>query len=430
MTRLWTASPAGTLRLYVDGDPTPALEAPMDALLSGAVAPFTPPFGEVTSLGYTLYFPLPFRSRCVITLDSITSVDPFSGRPVERLFYQVGYRRYSDGVRGRVRSYSGAELARAAPALARVAAALRTDQPAPVPGAAQARVAPLTPAALRPGQAVTTRVEAPPGGGAITELDVRTQERDPARLRGTILTVAFDGEETVRAPLVDFFGTGPALTPTASLPFTVTEDGTLGCRFVMPFGRSAAITIARAAGQGAAGDAVDVAGAVTVVPRAFTGAGRALFHARFRSPEALATRPLRDWHVATLVGRGRQVGTVLDVDNPPGVAWWGEGDEKLYVDGAAFPALFGTGTEDYFGFAWSSTAPFQHPYHALTRAPAPGEGFGGAYSMNRFLIADPVPFTSRLRFDLELWHWSDTTVRMAALLYWYAAPGATDDFPR
>ena len=57
------------------------------------------------------------------------------------------------------------------------------------------------------------------------------------------------------------------------------------------------------------------------------------------------------------------------MENPPGAAWWGEGDEKIYVDGEAFPSLFGTGTEDYFGYAWSTTETFAHAYHAQTRAP-------------------------------------------------------------
>lgn len=424
VTRIWTATPAGTLRVYIDDGAAPALEAPLGELLSGQVMPFESPFAQVTAMGFSLYFPLPFRSHCLITLDSITSMDPFSGRPVEKLYYQVGYRQYPDGARPRVRAYSSDELARAAPAVARVAAALRDDVPAPREG--MERVVTIPPAALRPGQEAVTRLDAPPGGGAITNLRFTTSERDPARLRGTVLSIAFDGVETVRAPLVDFFGTGPGWNPTASLPFTVAEDGTLSCRFVMPFGASAVVTVAREPGNDDA--PVAIAGAVTVWARPFQGDGQALFHARFRPPQSLATRPLRDWHVATLAGRGRQVGIVLDVDNPPGVAWWGEGDEKVTVDGAPFPDLFGTGTEDYFGFAWSSTATFAHPYHALTLAPPPGHGFSGAFSMNRFLIADPVPFRKSLRFDLELWHWSDTTVRLAAMLYWYAAPGGTDDF--
>jgi len=142
----------------------------------------------------------------------------------------------------------------------------------------------------------------------------------------------------------------------------------------------------------------------------------------------MRTRPIRDWHIATLEGMGQQVGTLLDVENPPGTSWWGEGDEKVYVDGEAFPSLFGTGTEDYFGFAWSTPETFAHAYHAQTRAP--GDGFGGLFSMNRFLVIDPVPFARSLRFDLEIWHWSDTAIAADALLYWYARPGARDDVPR
>lgn len=34
--------------------------------------------------------------------------------------------------------------------------------------------------------------------------------------------------------------------------------------------------------------------------------------------------------------------------------WWGEGDEKLFVDGEKFPSTFGTGSEDYVGYAWAA----------------------------------------------------------------------------
>ena len=142
--------------------------------------------------------------------------------------------------------------------------------------------------------------------------------------------------------------------------------------------------------------------------------------------QVVRTRPYRDWHVGTLEGRGHLVGTLLNVENGAGTAWWGEGDEKLYVDGGSFPAIFGTGTEDYFGYAWSSGEVFAHPYHAQTRAPA--NGFGGAFSMNRFHVPDPIPFERSLRFDFEIWHWTDTAIAIDATLYWYARPGGRDDF--
>ena len=93
VVRIWSANPTGTLRIYVDGDARPALEAPMAALLSGAVSPFVAPFGQITARGYSLYFPIPYRSHCVVTVDSIVSPDPFNGRPTAKLYYQIGYPR-------------------------------------------------------------------------------------------------------------------------------------------------------------------------------------------------------------------------------------------------------------------------------------------------------------------------------------------------
>jgi len=245
-----------------------------------------------------------------------------------------------------------------------------------------------------------------------------TAERNPERLAATTLSIAFDGEETVRAPLVAFFGTSPGWTAYTSLPMTVAADGTLICRFVMPFARRAVVTIA------GDGPPVTLSGSAVVDARPF-GPDALLFHAGWRPRVLLATRPFRDWHVGTIQGRGHQVGTLLDVENPPSAAWWGEGDEKIYVDGETFPSLFGTGTEDYFGYAWSTPDRFAHAYHAQTEAPA--HAFAGRFTMNRFHVLDPIPFTRKLQFDFEIWHWANTNLTAEAMLYWYARPGGSND---
>ena len=52
-------------------------------------------------------------------------------------------------------------------------------------------------------------------------------------------------------------------------------------------------------------------------------------------------------------GQGQYIGTYV------GIAaleryWWGEGEMKFYLDGEVeYPTICGTGTEDYFGGAWS-----------------------------------------------------------------------------
>ena len=62
-------------------------------------------------------------------------------------------------------------------------------------------------------------------------------------------------------------------------------------------------------------------------------------------------------------GKGVYVGDTLTIFNGTD-AWWGEGDEKIFVDNEAFPSHVGTGTEDYYGYAWCRPEYFQSPFHA------------------------------------------------------------------
>jgi hypothetical protein len=123
-------------------------------------------------------------------------------------------------------------------------------------------------------------------------------------------------------------------------------------------------------------------------------------------------------------GRGVYGGDVLGIQNPT-ETWGGEGDEKIYVDGESVPSFFGTGTEDYYGYAWSTGELFFRALHAQTRAGGPG--FSGTFSVNRFRTLDAIPFAKSLRFDMELWHWGETRVTWSAMIYYYARPGAEDD---
>jgi len=149
------------------------------------------------------------------------------------------------------------------------------------------------------------------------------------------------------------------------------------------------------------------------------------FHAKWRT-EKMKTRPFRDWNYCDLKGQGVYVGNMLSILNPV-TAWWGEGDEKIYVEGEKFPSHFGTGTEDYYGYAWSDPRPFQHAYHNQTRCDGPETK--GWNSLNRFHVLDAIPFTRSLKFDMEVWHWiPNIEVTCATTNYWYARPGSTDNF--
>lgn len=408
LVRLWSATPTGTLRIYLDGDSTPVIEDRLEDLLSGK-ATIPRPFAYLAARGYNAYFPIPFRNGCKVTVDELVAADPFQDGPLERFYYQINYRTYQSDVASRIRTFRKCDLERALPELSRVAAVL-TDgtlayQPSP-----QRRVERLKHLG---DDTHSAAVES--DGGVVRELVLHVRNADEALLRRARLSISFDNRVTVTAPLGDFFGTGPGLSPYSSLPFTVGDDGTLICRWPMPFRRRASVLIEKIP---------NVEGELLVEP--FSWSDQSLyFFARWRPEAKVRTHPPRDLHLLDLEGQGVYVGNVFNIANTPGSRWWGEGDEKVYVDRETFPSFFGTGTEDYYGYAWSTPERFVRALHAQTRADGPG--FDGRFSMNRFHTLDKVPFTTALRFDLELWHWDDTEVTWDSMVYFYARPNLTED---
>jgi hypothetical protein len=399
ITRIWSATPEGTVRIYLDHATTPTLEAPITDLLSGQIDPFLPPFAGATAAGGNLEFPIPFQKHAKVTWDANDG------------YYQVTYRLYDDP-----------------------AAVVRTFDPASFDTSrldlARTRLlAPVLPAgSIVNSQAVLTAavpelaIEASASGEEIIALQVNPTATDSSSLRGSVLSLRFDGKETVRAPLGDFFGAGPGLLPHATLPLEVSPGGQLTTRFVMPFARSAVIRIDAAPGFEATVTAFHR-------PAVFDG-GTFYFHAHWLARGPMLARPYRDILLADLAGEGSYVGTFLAVGNSS-TAWWGEGDEKVWVDDDRFPSLFGTGTEDYFGQANATADLYSHPYRSQTLAA--NNEFGdakGLFSDLRVHVLDPIRFSTLLKFNLELWHWDDTgKVTFDNLSYFYLAPGATDNSP-
>ncbi len=118
------------------------------------------------------------------------------------------------------------------------------------------------------------------------------------------------------------------------------------------------------------------------------------FHANWRQQYPIATRPFSDWNYITANGQGVYVGDNLCVMKPV-PAWWGEGDEKVWVDGESFPSHFGTGSEDYYCYSWSDPRLFQTPFANQTRCDGPGNK--GQTCVTRTRSLDAIPFTKSLR---------------------------------
>lgn len=403
IVRIWSANPEGTLRIYLDGEKEPAVQVPFAAAMRGdGDFPFAEPFAGLRARGGNIYFPFTFQKHALVTVQNPGN-----------LYYHVNYVQFPQGTQAETYSQELVEAHRGL--IERVAERLADPY-----GAFEPEGVPLpVDGRLGPGDRRLIIVE-DQGPFAVTSISLKVDAEDLDRaLRQTLLVVHWDdnARPSIWAPLGDFFGGVPGLRPYESLPLGVLPDGTMYSRWFMPFARRARIEIANEGDQ-----VVHLEGSLTLRPIEWTDR-MAYFNAKWRQESRLGNH--RDWLILDADGPGRYVGLNLWVMNPVR-QWWGEGDEKVYVDGEAFPSTFGTGTEDYFGYAWSSNEVFSHAYHNQPWADGP-DNFGHIIN-SRFHLLDNIPFQESIRFDLELWHWvGDARPTYGAVAYWYSQSN-TDAF--
>ena len=187
----------------------------------------------------------------------------------------------------------------------------------------------------------------------------------------------------------------------------------------MPFGKCAVVELVNEDKQPR-----KVEFEITYAPlgRPFDGLGH--FHAKWhRDTVALPADRWPDWIMLRTQGRGRFCGVTLHVWNPRG-GWWGEGDEKFFVDGEKFPSTIGTGSEDYFGYAWGNPHLFQKPYHAQTMT----QDNKGHQSLLRWHMVDDVPFHKSFEGCIEKYFKNDRGTLYACTVRWYLDPDGTDPY--
>ncbi len=399
IVRIWSANPTGTIRFYLDGATEPTWEVPMDKLTTGAIKPLIPPLGAMTARGCNLYFPIPYAKHCKVTLDA------------GNVYYHINYRTYAEGTE--VETFKPADLETNAERIAEIAKML--SSPRSIMTAEIAK--PPEMLDLEPGKTlVLAELEGP---AAINAVLCKVEAKDmTAALRQTVLRMTFDGEQTVDVPLGDFFGSAPGINPYESLPCGMSKDGWMWANWTMPFSKSARVEVVNFGKE-----KVMLCRVIKSSKYAWTDRSM-LFHAKWRTDVNVSTRPMSDWNYLMATGKGVFAGASFLIYNPVPI-WWGEGDEKIYVDGEKFPSTFGTGTEDYYGYAWGCCDRFEHAYHSQSRCDG---AYAGFTSLNRWHILDRIPFQKDFRFDMELWHWFGCKVNMTVTTYYYALPSATDTY--
>ena len=410
--RIWSAAPKnGHVRIYLDGASEPVVDLPFVGYFDRKNAPFTrSALVHTVSMGWNNYTPIPYQKSCKIVAD-----------PGWGAYYHFGYETFPLGTQVPTfkRELPPAESA----ALDQANGILtRCDFAADCKYAGQKQ----TSRSVTVGAGKSVTVERLKGPRAITgirmKLDLPAAPADRDVLRELALQIKWDGEQapSVWTPLGDFFGTAGA-NNYRSLPLGRTGDEWWYCNWYMPFAQLAHVELIN---DGHAPRTVTFE--ITDAPLSVSADGLARFHAKWHRDAFLPQERERwiDWPILKTEGVGRFVGVMLHVWNPRG-GWWGEGDEKFFVDGEKFPSTFGTGSEDYFGYAWCCPKLFEHAYHNQTHNDGNNRGH---VSVNRWHIPDNVPFHKSFEGCLEKYYANQRPTLYAATAYWYLAPGGNDPY--
>jgi hypothetical protein len=420
MTFAGKGSYNGIVRVYIDNAEIPVIQDSILKVLSGhllAGEPLSSSVSPLTGLyqrGHNLYLPIPYSIHCKITYECET-IKITQTEKTPSVYYNICYRTYDKGTN--VVSFSMKELESAASLIKEVNELLSTpfaNEPADMKTISASR-------RMMHGEELV--INPRETNSAISRINLKIKADNYGQaLRSTVLIITFDGLNTVWVPAGEFFGTGYMRSSSITWNSMADTTGNLSSFWLMPFRESCSVRLINYGHQEA-----DAELTVETVPykwknnSMYFGASWHEYH-NFNAAGAESTGGTgkhSDLNFTDIEGQGVYAGDAITIFNTAD-AWFGEGDEKIFVDGELFPSSIGTGTEDYYGYAWCRPEVFSHPFIAQ---PSGKGNFNPGQTINmRYRSLDAIPFRESISSNIELWHWVNTVVNYAMTSYWYAMP--------
>jgi autotransporter-associated beta strand protein len=421
--RIWSGQAgAGHVEIFLDGSNTPAVDLPFANYFNGTQSPFIyPSLSYMVCEGLDSYVPIPYNVSC-----KVVAYGSWGNG-----YFHFNYSTFPPGVT--VPTFTTNLTAIEQGALSNLDNYFMNNLGSDPAGVRSGETSTTNSYAVAPGQSITALNFT--GQGAITAFKVRVNgmtgpSEQWEALRALTVSMSWDGEtnSSVWAPLGDFFGTACGYIPYTALPLGMQTNGWMYCYWYMPFATQAQIVIGN---DDSVTRNVDVV--ITRAPLTQPISNLARFHAKWnRGIYVTNNGRSPDYRFLATSGQGRFVGLAMHVyqtvDVTPG-PWWGEGDEKFFVDGEMFPSWFGTGSEDYFGFSYGTPGYFTKAYHTQALAP-PGTLYApGNRALNRFHITDNVPFQASFEGCIEKWFYTNDSITTYGMMpYWYLTSGGSDPY--
>jgi len=391
--RIWTAHPdTGRVIIILDGQRI--LDMPFQDYFNGQHSPFNlPNLTYQSGSGYNCYIPISYQKSCKII-----------ARENWGLYYNIGYTKFAPGT-------SVETFAPNNPMQQQILTT--TNQKLTQHFSHTPQTTTHTQhITLLPNQSHTFQLKGPQAIAGIKAYFLSPQT--PHILRNLTLSITWDHnpEPSVWLPLGDFFGTTFITRPYQSF-IQGTQNDTAYASWYMPFEKNAEIKIANDHTT-----PISFTLHINQAPLTAPITQYTRFHAKWHRDLPITMRPDRekDWPILITPGPGRYCGMILNVWNPLG-GWWGEGDEKFFVDGESFPSTFGTGTEDYFGYAWADPTLFHRPFHGQIS----NDGLNRDHiTLYRWQIADNIPFQQNFEGYIEKYLPNNRPTTYDCTTFWYA----------
>ncbi|MDR2953644.1 MAG: DUF2961 domain-containing protein [Prevotella sp.] len=413
ITRIWitTIDKRGTWRFYFDGSTQPGWTIPAYDLMKmdvpgigrGLLQPHTSYEPEGKG-GNTLFLPIPYTKGCKITFEDEPGINPTPK------YYGINFRKYPKNTD--IETFSAEVLKRAEKRIAEVDNLL------------------LDPVLAKSGEILTESkslsasdsliLELPKGENAVYEvkfnIDTQNSVQFDQLMREIIFCASFDGKQTVWVPLSDFSGGGMGAPYVKSWYLDSDGKGNITSRWLMPYKEEGILKLINISSL-----PIDVRMETNISPLKWDKHSL-YFHSSWRQETGIPiyryNEPDKciDWNFATIEGRGIYKGDLLSLFNHA-PRWYGEGDEKIWVDNDTFPSHFGTGTEDYYNSSWAPVVPFYTPFGGAPRADLESSHGYNAFFRTRNL--DGIPFKEKFKFDIEMMGWERGHADYATTIYWY-----------
>jgi hypothetical protein len=387
---IWSANPVGELILEIDGKET---VCSFRSFMNGKWLPKRSPFAARTAEGFNLHFPILHKNQCSVRLRAKSRADLGS------LFYQISWNALE--TEKQIESFSLDAVSQNTKGLDSAAGLWRKSEDLVLVDALDRE---FLPGAWQEALSVE-------GNGVLQCLEVQADSKE--ELSHLILEATWDRMDvpSLSCPLYILCGVSTRFEDVDSLPVSV-KGSTVRIYWPMPFKSGAKIRLKNDGGK-----PFHCRVAVSLDrdrESSYRFAGNYDQHRNLLAEEANFIT------LSEITGSGKIVGCIMQVENQSD-GWWGEGDPVIWLDDEEKPAWRGTGTEDYFGFAWCSTAKFQHLFRGQT-------GAGPSYAaMYRYHILGALPFRKWARFDFEAHGIGRGSMDYSTLLLWYSSTSSMND---